>query len=105
MADLELGSHIIEDEIDGDVSEVKRERALLLLPGLSLRVVKGLVVFAGYGIELEKDESLGLLRMGTGYTLKLKNERWMVDPYLYWEHTKLFEAIGYGLVIGYEFGK
>ena len=105
LADFELGSHIIEHDNNGDIHEVERERALLLMPGLSFRVVKGLTLFAGYGVEIEKTESLGLLRLGAGYKMKLKSERWLVEPYFYWERTKLFNALAYGVVFGYEFGK
>ncbi len=105
LADFELGSHIVEEETGGDVLEVERERALLLMPGLGFKVVKELTLFAGYGVEVEKSETLGLLRFGAGYKLKLKNERWLAEPYCYWERTHLFNALGYGIVFGYEFGK
>ncbi|MCB0495368.1 MAG: hypothetical protein KDC79_04490 [Cyclobacteriaceae bacterium] len=103
-AELELGSHVVQKDEDGDVvSEVRREGAVLILPSVFYRVYGGLVLTAGYGIEFEKNENLGLMKLGVEYKFKMHNPDWLVVPQVSWDHTKLFDGVVYGVTFGYSF--
>jgi len=104
VSELEIGSHIIQKNEDGIVvSEVKRQGAFLLLPSVFARVYKGLIVTAGYGIEFEKNQNLGLLKLILEYKLRMFKPNWYVLPGVSWDHTKLFDGIVYGVSFGYVF--
>jgi hypothetical protein len=104
ITELEIGSHIIQKNEDGDIiSEVKREGAVLLLPSVFINVFKGLIVTAGYGVELERNENLALSKIGLEYALEMHNPKWRVMPSISWDHTKLFDGLVYGFTFGYSF--
>ncbi len=103
-AELEIGSHIIQKNEDGDIiSEVQRQGAVLLLPSVFIRVYKGLIVTVGYGIELEKNENLGMAKLGLEYKLRLHKLNWFVLPNVSWDRTRLFDGMVYGVTFGYSF--
>jgi hypothetical protein len=104
IAELEIGSHVVQKNEDGDmVSEVHREGAFLVLPSAFVRIYKGLILNAGYGVEFESNENLGLLKVGLEYSLTLQNPRWKVLPTVSWDHTKHFDGFVYGVNFGYKF--
>lgn len=104
IAEVEIGSHIIQKgETGAIVSEVKRESAFLVLPAAYFRLYKGLILSAGYGVELEKNEDLALFKLSIEYKLAMKNEQWIVLPTLSWDHTRLFNGWVYGVNFAYIF--
>jgi len=103
-AELEIGSHIIQkDDLGAVVSEVKREGAALLLPSIFIKIYKGLIFTAGYGVEFEKTENLALAKAGLEYKLHMHNPNWLILPSVSWDHTKLFNGVVYGVTFGYGF--
>jgi hypothetical protein len=104
MAEAEIGSHIIQvNENNGNVTELDRSGAILLIPAIFARVYKGLIVSVGYGVEFEDNENLGLLKVSLEYKLAMKNERFIVLPTVSWDHTNRFEGWVYGVNFGYLF--
>ena len=104
IAEVELGSHIVQKDEEGDmISEVHREGAFLVLPSVFIKVFRGLILNAGYGVEFESHENLGLLKVGFEYKLALQNPRWVVLPTVSWDHTKHFDGFVYGVNFGYLF--
>ncbi len=103
ILDYEIGSHVIQVSEHDTVGEANREGAILLLPMMSFRVVADLTMFAGYGVEFERSETLGLLRAGIGYKVHFKNPKFMVEPYFAWDHTTRYDALVYGVSFGIEF--
>ena len=104
IAEVEIGSHIIQKGESGAIiSEVERESAFLVLPAAYFRLYKGLILSAGYGVELEKNENLGLFKLSMEYKLAMKNEQWIVLPTLSWDHTRLFNGWVYGVNFAYIF--
>ena len=103
IIEYEAGQHIVfkEDE-NGETIEINRANALLMLPNLSF-VFKPVILAVGYGIELEKEENLGLLKVSLTFDLDLSNKHWTVVPTINWDHTKRYDAIVYGFAIGYKF--
>ena len=104
IAEVEIGSHIVQLDDDGDmISEVSRKGAFLVLPSAFIRIYKGLFLNAGYGVEFETHENLGLLKIGLEYKLALQNSRWAILPTVSWDHTKHFDGFVYGVNFGYKF--
>jgi hypothetical protein len=103
ISEFEIGSHIISinEEMHEEI-EVTRESAFLILP--ALYYINGHFVFsAGYGIEFEKSENLGLFKLTAMYVLELKNEAWIVVPNISWDHTSRFDGLVYGFSIARHF--
>lgn len=103
IAEIEVGSHIIAvDETCHEEHELSRESAFLLLPAIYFKTGH-FVTSIGYGIELEKHENLGLLKISAMYVLELKNDNWLVVPSVSWDHTNKFDGIVYGFSIARRF--
>lgn len=104
MAEFEVGSHIVQvNEHNGDVTNVDRSGAVLIIPAIFSRVYKGLIVSVGYGVEFEQSENLGLFKVSLEYKLYMKNERFIVLPTVSWDHTNRFNGFVYGVNFGYVF--
>jgi hypothetical protein len=104
IAEVEIGSHIVQKNEEGEmISEVHRKGAFLILPTAFIRIYKDLILNAGYGVEFESHENLGLLKVGLEYKLALQNPRWIVLPTVSWDHTRLFDGFVYGINFGYKF--
>jgi len=103
ISEFEIGSHIISiNEEMHEETEVERESAFLILP--ALYYINGRFVFsAGYGVEFEKSENLGLLKLTAMYVLELKNEAWIVVPNISWDHTYRFDGLVYGFSVARHF--
>lgn len=103
ISEIEFGSHIISmNEEINEMIEVERKCAVLVLPVLYYQI-SNFGLYAGYGIEFEQEENLGLFKVGASYVLKLKNEDWAIVPSVSWDHTKLFEAFVYGFTFAKRF--
>ena len=97
-SEFEIGYHIVEGKgSDSKVSKYHRESAVLIQPTLFYRVYKGLILVAGAGVELEKNENLFLTKLGLEYKIRLQNPNWIMLPGLSWDHTKQFDGIVYGI--------
>ena len=105
IVEYEAGQHIIgKEEENGEAIDLIRSNALLLLPTLHYAFFNHMVILtAGYGIEFEQEENLGLLKLGLSLELELKNPRWRAIPSVSWDHTKLFDGIVYGFSVEYGF--
>lgn len=103
IAEIEVGSHIIgEDECCHQEHELSREQAFLLLPAIYFKTGNFVTSF-GYGVELEKNENLGLLKISAMYILELMNDKWIVVPNISWDHTAKFDGLVYGFSIARRF--
>jgi hypothetical protein len=104
IAEYEMGTHIVQENEAGQVvSEVEREEAFLILPSAFIRIYKGLIFSAGYGVEFEHNENLALTKIGLEYALPLQNSKWKAVPAVSWDHTHLFDGVVYGFMIGCSF--
>jgi len=105
IVEYEAGQHIIgKEEETGEEIDLTRKNSVLILPTLHYAFFNHfLILTAGYGVEIEQEENLGLLKIGLSLELKLKNPKWYVVPGVSWDHTKLFDGIVYGFSIGYAF--
>lgn len=103
LTEFELGSHIIAvDELSLEQQEISRESAILVLPSLYFNV-HHLIASVGYGIELEKNENLAMLKVSLLYAFEFKNDKWLFVPSLSWDHTKRFNSLVYGFSVARRF--
>lgn len=104
MAEAEIGSHIVQvNEHNGNIMQVDRKGAILLIPAIFAHVYKGLIVSIGYGMEFESQENLNLLKVSLEYKFTMKRDRFIVLPTVSWDRTERFEGWVYGVNFGYKF--
>ncbi len=103
VAEVEIGSHIIQENENGIIVEVERSGAFLLLPTTFITVYKGLIFTAGLGIEFARDENLFLSKVGFEYKFRMHTPNWTLLPSVSWDRTNLFDGIVYGITAGYSF--
>jgi len=107
ILEVEIGYQVINDKTSPNPSTLyKRETAVLFQPAVFIRVYKGLIFNAGYGVEFENSEHekiLPLFKIGLEYQLHMQNPNWMVLPSLSWDHTSHYDGVVYGVVFAYVF--
>ena len=103
IIEYEAGQHIIikDGHSHGEEIDYTRKNSLLIIPTVYYVIHHLVVVTVGYGVEFEEDENLGLLKVGLGLELQLKNPRWIAYPNASWDHTNHFDGIVYGFSIVY----
>lgn len=72
VIDWELESYVIPRE-----NELKREKALILAALFAHKIGDRFSIVAGGGIELEKNENLGVVRLAAEYKIPLNN-KWFI---------------------------
>jgi hypothetical protein len=98
--DLELISFEVEEE---EGTFLERETPVLLTLDALWKPWKGLVLLAGPGIELEKEENLFVLRTGLEYELEL-GSHWDVAPTIFYDsRIDAYDTFSVGLGIGKRF--
>lgn len=103
IAEIEVGSHIIsmnEETLEED--EVSRESAFLIAPTVYF-MAGNFIGSIGYGVELEKNENLALLKISAMYALPLKNENWIFVPNVSYDYTSRFCGLVYGFSVARSF--
>lgn len=99
IAEIEVGSHIIAmNEETHEEEEVSRQSAFLIAPAVYF-VAGNFVGSVGYGVELEKMENLGLLKISAMYLLYLNNKNWLAVPSVSWDCTSRFNGLVYGFSV------
>ncbi len=96
MVDLELGEYVISQK------ELNRKNALAFIGVGSFTATKNLSLFAGGGIEVERHHNLGLIRLGTEYLFKLKNN-WVISPSFIYDIKDGFDTWSLSIAFGKEF--
>lgn len=107
IAEVEIGYEVISDKTASNPSTLYyRETAILFQPAIYYRLYRGLIIYAGYGVEFEDTEDetiLGLSKIGIEYRLRMHNPHWVVLPSLSWDHTSHYDGVVYGVVFAYKF--
>ena len=75
-SEIEASNYIITDEND---SELERDFSVSLCLYAGYKIYKGLTLFAGPGVEFEKDENLSLGQFGVLYDIELPRG-WALAP-------------------------
>ncbi len=96
MTDFEFGSYIIFEK------DLKRENAFIAAAVASYSLTKSLHVLAGGGMEFEKTENLGIVRLGTEYNFNLKND-WLISPEILYDIKKGFDTWSFSVVFAKKF--
>lgn len=77
--DIQLGHYIIPHK-----DNLERENAFIAIAVGSYELLPSWAVFAGGGIEFEKNENLGVVRVGTDYSFHLKHG-WALPIGFFWD--------------------
>ena len=77
--DIQLGHYIIPHK-----DNLERENAFIALAVGSYKVLPKWAVFAGAGMEFEKNENLGVIRVGTDYSFHL-SQGWAIPVGFFWD--------------------
>lgn len=98
--DLEHTSFIVKH---GDAEILERETPLLLTVDALWKPWKGLVLLAGPGIELEKEENLLVFRGGLEYEIEI-GSHWDVAPTIFYDsRVDAYDTFSIGIGIGKRF--
>jgi hypothetical protein len=97
VADYELATYIIPRK-----ENLKRERAFIVSALTAYNIFPTWSVFAGVGVELEKHKSFAIIRLGTEYSIPLKN-RWVIPIGVFVDFKEGYESYSVGLGIGRSF--
>lgn len=103
IIEYEAGQHIIMTGGHGEEVDITRSNALLIIPTVYYIIHHLVVISVGYGVEIETEENLALLKVGLGLELQLKNPNWTFYPNVSWDHTSHYDGVVYGFSIGYGF--
>jgi len=96
QANYELVHYMIVD------SQVERDHAFQLALVGRYHVARNWTLFAGGGVELEPHQHLGLLRLGTEYSIGL-GEHWELTPEFYFDFKENYDTWSLELGIGRKF--
>ncbi|MER2999167.1 hypothetical protein [Pontibacter populi] len=98
--DLEHTSFIVKH---GDTDILERESPVLLTVDALWRPWKGLVLLAGPGVELEKQENLLVFRGGVEYEIEI-GKHWDVAPTIFYDsRIDAYDSFSIGIGIGKRF--
>jgi len=97
--DIEIINLIVEEE-GGRLLE--RENAVVLTLGLTYELFPRMTLSLGGGIETDKNETLGVIRLGSEYVLLEKNA-WELSATITYVHKDVYEIVGFGFVFGKKF--
>ena len=107
VVEVEIGYEVISDKTSSNPSTLyMRETAILFQPAVFWRAYKGLIFYAGYGVEFENTEDeklLALFKIGVEYRLRMMNPNWFILPSLSWDHTSHYDGVVYGVAFAYRF--
>jgi hypothetical protein len=93
MVDAEFGEYIIVHK------ELNRENAILFAGVGAFKITNHWSVFGGAGIEIEKNENLAVLRLGTDYSFSL-GKGWLVAPSFIYDLKEGYDTWSISLGIG-----
>lgn len=95
--DLQLGHYIIPHKED-----LERENAFVVLAIGSYQILPKWFAFAGAGMEFEKSEHLGVIRVGTEYAFHLKHG-WALPAGFFWDIKEGYNVYAFTIGIAKHF--
>lgn len=96
MLDIELDHYLIVKK------ELERENAFIAVAGVAYNPVGHLYVFGGVGVEIEKNQNLFVLRLGTEYAIHL-SDHWALAPAFYFDWKEDYDTYALSLGLRYSF--
>ncbi|SNR52214.1 hypothetical protein SAMN06265371_104255 [Lutibacter agarilyticus] len=95
--DIQLGHYIIPHK-----ENLERENAFIALAVGSYKILPKWGVFAGAGVEFEKNENLGVIRVGTEYLFHLKHG-WAIPVGFFWDIKEGYDVYAFTVGIAKHF--
>ena len=94
--DFQFDQYVIERD---DGSELERERVFVTSLVLAWEAIHAVRLFAGPGVETDKHETLGLVKVGAEWEF-LQAHPWDVALNVAWDIKSEYDAIAVGLSVG-----
>ena len=95
--DIQLGHYIIPHK-----DNLERENAFIALAVGSYKVLPKWAIFAGAGMEFEKNENLGVIRVGTDYSFHL-TQGWAIPVGFFWDIKDGYDVYAFTVGIAKHF--
>jgi hypothetical protein len=93
MADAELGEYVIVHK------ELNRENAFVVVGAGAFKITNHWNVIGGAGIEIEKNENLAVLRLGTDYSFSL-GKGWILAPGFFYDMKEGYDTWSFAIALG-----
>jgi opacity protein-like surface antigen len=94
VADLELSHYVVLKK------DLERDKAFLLAALAFYELVPFWEVYAGGGVELEKHENLGIIRLGTEYEFRVGERGWAISPVLMYDIKEGYDTWSLAVAAG-----
>ncbi len=89
-------------EILVDGEDVTRENVFIITALATYEILPNWGVFIGPGIEIEKHQNFAVLRIGTEYIFRIKNN-WYITPIFTFDHKIDYNSLEFAVGIGKRF--
>lgn len=99
-SDIELQDFVVLDE---DREEIERKEPFVITLDGFYRPWKGLVIMGGPGIEIEKNETFNLFRIGVEYEVKISHAWDLFPTFFYDQRLDGYSTLSIGLGVGTHF--
>jgi hypothetical protein len=96
--DLELGEYAV----DFGGENIPRENAVVTGVAVGYNLFKGWSIFAGPGVEFERNKNLFIIRAATEYEFELENN-WGLSPALSFDFKKEYSTYSFGVGLSKKF--
>jgi hypothetical protein len=98
VVDLELGEYAV----DFGGENIPRENAVVTGVAVGYNLFKGWSIFAGPGVEFERNKNLFIIRAATEYEFELENN-WGLSPALSFDFKKEYSTYSFGVGLSKKF--
>lgn len=95
---MEAGNYLITYNRE----DLQRENVLIIAAVADYEILPRWSVFAGGGMEIEKNQNFGLVRLGTAYSFPLK-KNWDIAPTVSFDHKIGYYSYEFVVAIGKSF--
>lgn len=96
MGDFELGEYVIFEK------DLNRKNAIVATIIASYAITKSINIFAGGGMEFEREHNLGIIRFGAEYGFEL-NKGWVLSPGFFYDFKESYDTWSLSLSFGKKF--
>lgn len=83
--------------------DLQRDSAFILVALVAYEIMPAWEVFAGAGVEFEKNENVQVFRVATEYAFEVHERGWSVGPAIIYDIKKKYDAWSFALAAGKRF--
>ena len=102
FTDLAMSPYVIEADFNDDMVHIDREYVMVMTVALLYEPFHNFMIFAGPGVEFERNQNLFVQKMGVTYSFPIQNN-WVIKAGASYENIELYDAFGVGVSFGKAF--